>query len=193
MAVVFMHGLGDTPSGWRHLEPTVSATLKQQGRSPAEPLRFVLPGAPVAAVTINGGAKCTSWFDIQDWPIDAEARDDRDGLLASVKRVHAHLDALVEGGTKAERIVVGGFSQGGAIALLATYSYPAKLGGCVCLSGWLTLRDDFVKEILVEANAKTPCFWGHGTRDGVSIGVVLQVEEGGLLRSVERGGTKCGS
>ncbi len=105
-----------------------------------------------------------------DWPIDTDAKDDREGLLASVKRVHAVVDELVAGGTVvSEKIVIGGFSQGGALALLATYLYPKKLGGCVCLSGWLTIQDTFSAAVKAadSKNAKTPCFWGHGMMDPV--------------------------
>ena len=70
-----------------------------------------------------------------------------------------------EDGILPEHIVLGGFSQGAAIALLTTWRYPKTLGGCVALSGWLTLKDDFEEKKTKENN--TPLFWGHGTQDPV--------------------------
>ncbi|KAJ1462314.1 Phospholipase/carboxylesterase/thioesterase [Pelagophyceae sp. CCMP2097] len=157
--VIFMHGLGDSPAGWASFEGEMGPLLKAKGIS----VEFSLPAAPTAAVSINQGAKMSSWFDIVDWPISLKARDDPEGLKASVKRAHAAIEALEAKGVPAENIIVGGFSQGGAVALLAAYRYPKKLAGCVCLSGWLTMKDEFA----AGANAGTPCFWGHGTSDPI--------------------------
>ena len=182
MAVVFLHGLGDTPEGWSSLRREIPMFHKQAGIGPVDPpLRFEFPGAPTASVTISGGQMQTSWFDLFDWPIGLKARDDRDGLMASVKTVHALVDKLVSEGIPASKIVVGGFSQGGAIALLATYFYPARLAGCVCLSGWLTMRDTFEKSLQSE-NKNTPCYWGHGFMDQVNTCSLLYTAHASLLR-----------
>ena len=125
----------------------------------------MFPAAPTAKVTINRGALQTSWFDIFDWPIGVSARDDRDGLLLSAGKLHDIVASLEAEGVPAEKIAIGGFSQGGAITLLACHRYPRTLAGCVCLSGWLTLKDEW-DEARVKEN-KTPIFWGHGTQDPV--------------------------
>eukprot|EP01051_Picozoa_sp_SAG22_P022499 SAG22_NODE_5411_length_1019_cov_2.369565_1_plen_210_part_00 len=156
-AVVFMHGLGDSPAGWSSLEGDLGRKLAPRN------IVWRFPAAPEAPVTINNGAVMTSWMDILDWPIGLTARDDKAGLERSVAEAHAVMDGLVAEGVPAERIVVGGFSQGGAIALLATSRYGQKLAGCVCLSGWLTLREEYTNP----ANKATPVFWGHGSRDGI--------------------------
>lgn len=105
------------------------------------------------------------WFDVLDWPIGLTARDDKDGSLASVEQVQEEISRLETDGIARDRIVVGGFSQGGAIALLTAYRSGddnTPLAGCASLSGWLTLRD----ELHVSENAKqTPLFWGHGKFD----------------------------
>jgi predicted esterase len=128
-------------------------------------VQFVFPAAPTAAVTISGGALQTSWFDIFDWPIGVSARDDRDGLLRSTRGLLEIVAGLEAEGVPADKIVIGGFSQGGAVTLLACHRYPKTLAGCVCLSGWLTLKEEWAGA-RVKDNA-TPVFWGHGEADPV--------------------------
>ena len=130
-------------------------------------IQFVFPAAPVAPVTINNGAQMPSWFDLTQWPIGVEGQmDDEAGLLQSVRSVHSEIDKLVKSGVPSSNIIVAGFSQGGAIALLSTYRSDKKLLGCGVLSGWLTLREDFASK-LDASNAETPCFWGHGAQDPI--------------------------
>ena len=107
----------------------------------------------------------TSWFDIFDWPIGVAARDDRQGLLASADKLQSIVAGLEADGIPANKIVIGGFSQGGAITLLSCHRYPSTLAGCVCLSGWLTLKDEWKASRVAENT--TPIFWGHGTEDPV--------------------------
>eukprot|EP00946_MAST-07B_sp_MAST-7B-sp1_P003007 g3007.t1 len=161
-AVVFLHGLGDTPAGWKSIEPQLGPRLEERlgGR-----VKWVFPAAPMSRVTISGGALQTSWFDIFDWPIGVSARDDRDGLLRSAEKLQEIVAGLEAEGVPSNKIVIGGFSQGGAITLLACHRYPKTLAGCVCLSGWLTLRDEWASARVKEN--KTPIFWGHGTEDPV--------------------------
>ena len=87
-AIIFMHGLGDSPAGW-------SAIEGQLGRQLPGTVTWRFPCAPTAPVTINGGAPCTSWFDILDWPIGLKARDDADGMAASVAKTQGVIDELV--------------------------------------------------------------------------------------------------
>jgi predicted esterase len=109
------------------------------------------------------------WFDLYDWPIRLGARDDRDGKLAAVRRIEETIEMLEgEMGIPPSRVVIGGFSQGGAVALLAAYHRRAGEGkapfaGCICLSGWLTLKDALT--VTDEVAKATPLFWGHGERD----------------------------
>ena len=158
-ALIFLHGLGDTPKGWSSLKQQFSSQLSEYD------IKWIFPAAPRAPVTISGGQLQTSWFDIFDWPIGVTARDDPKGLLESVSKITAIVEDCEKEGILPENIVLGGFSQGGAIALLTCWRYPKTLGGCISLSGWLTLREEFATSQM-DGNV-TPLFWGHGTEDPV--------------------------
>ena len=159
-ALIFLHGLGDTPAGWSSLEfqlPQLKPRLAN--------LHYVFPHAPTLPISINGGMQMPSWFDLFDWPIEVGCTDDRPNKLKGVDAVHAEIDKLVAQGVDRSKIVIGGFSQGGAIGLLAAYHPHGRnpgVGGCVALSGWLTLVDEL--NVPEEAKA-TPLFWGHGLYD----------------------------
>ena len=179
-AIVFLHGLGDTPRGWSSLPQQ----FQQVGNDELEQynIEYVFPPAPQAPVTISGGQLQTSWFDIFDWPISLQARDDPKGLLDSVHKTTLLLDKLVQSGIKPSNIILGGFSQGGAVALLTSWRYPQTLAGTICLSGWMMLKEEFAQAKKVDNN--TPCFWGHGSADPVvlpeqvPVGVALLKENG---------------
>jgi predicted esterase len=115
------------------------------------------------------------WFDLYDWPIAVGVTDDREQKLRAVQQVKDVVQTLQaeSGGKPLDKVVIGGFSQGGAIALLAAF-YPDKkdeppvlanvLKGCVSLSGWLTLLDD-LHPLDAATTAQVPLFWGHGRFD----------------------------
>ena len=157
---LFLHGLGDTGRGWSH--------LPQELRLP-KGVRYSFPDAPVQPVSCNGGQRMTSWMDLQSIPVQPGDPDDVVGLEASRKAIHALIDKEVASGTPSTDIVVGGFSQGGAMALLAGYSYPKPLAAVVCLSGWPVLVDDFLPRVTGGANATTPAFVAHGAQDQVVV------------------------
>ncbi|EOD31397.1 hypothetical protein EMIHUDRAFT_56777, partial [Emiliania huxleyi CCMP1516] len=125
--IIWLHGLGDTGRGWSH--------LKHELRLP-QAVRYAFPDAPESPVTCNGGYVMTSWMDLETIPIGNGLPDDAKGLADSTQIIHALIDAEVAKGTASEDIVLGGFSQGGAMALLAGYSYAKRLAGVACLSGW---------------------------------------------------------
>jgi len=128
-------------------------------------ITYVFPAAPTVAITINGGAEMPGWFDLYDWPIGVGAKDDREGLLKAVAQIEGEVKKLGEMGVPPSKIVLGGFSQGGSVALLAAYRRPEgeeAFAGCASLSAWLTLPDDLK---VSETAKKTPLFWGHGTMD----------------------------
>lgn len=159
-ALVFLHGLGDQGSSWRSLQSDVNGVAK-----------WLFPNAPNAFVTVNGGARgprMPSWFDMDEIPVVATSSDCVVDVKVSVAKVHAMLEGLEAEGFASESIYIGGFSQGGAIALLAGLTYPRKLGGCVSLSGWLMLKEELAAGGLASpANAGINVFWGHGESDGV--------------------------
>jgi len=103
-----------------------------------------------------------------DWPIGIKAKDDREGKIKAAIKIEEAVEKLQkEEGIPPSRVVVGGFSQGGAVALLAAYHRRVEgktpFAGCVCLSGWLTLKDEL--KVTDEVKSKTPLFWGHGQWD----------------------------
>jgi phospholipase/carboxylesterase len=160
-SIIWLHGLGADGNDFAPIVPELV--------SPQWPaVRFVFPHAPVQPVTINNGMAMRSWYDI--YGFDLMAQQDEKGIRASIK----HLEALIarehERGIPSERILLAGFSQGGAIALAGGLRYPEKLAGIIALSTYLPLAPLLAAERSA-ANADTPLFWGHGTVDPV---VILQ-------------------
>jgi pimeloyl-ACP methyl ester carboxylesterase len=108
-------------------------------RLPGGPeIRYVFPHAPIRPVTINGGAEMRAWYDIV--AIQRSAREDEAGIRESGEAVAALIRREAERGIPADRVVLAGFSQGGAIALHAGLRYPEKLAGIIALSTYLPLR-----------------------------------------------------
>jgi phospholipase/carboxylesterase len=156
-AVLFLHGLGDDGHGWSDIVPAL--------RLPASAsVRFVFPHAPEMAVTINGGYVMPAWYDIVD--ADFQSRADLPGMRTS----QAHVEHLIarerRRGIHAPRIVLGGFSQGGAVALYAGLRHREKLAGIAALSAYLVDADALDHEA-ASANRRTPIFMAHGRDDDV--------------------------
>ncbi|HJT99219.1 MAG TPA: alpha/beta hydrolase [Rhodanobacteraceae bacterium] len=156
-AIIWLHGLGADGNDFRPIVPELV--------DPAwPPLRFVFPHAPVRAVTINGGMRMRAWYDILAPQIAAQ--QDVAGIRASI----VALDELIarEGarGIPPERVILAGFSQGGAIVLAAGVRHAAKLAGVVALSTYLPL-DGLTAAERNEANADLPIFMAHGSYDPV--------------------------
>jgi len=121
-----------------------------------------------------------AWYDI--YGFDMNARQDDAGIRSSIAATEALIAREHERGVPSERIVLAGFSQGGAIALSAGLRHPEKLAGIVALSAYLPMHGALAAERSA-ANAATPIFWGHGTADPV---VALQrgVDSHDLLQSL---------
>ena len=157
--VIWLHGLGADGHDFEAIVPEL--------RLPASlPLRFVFPHAPVRPITINGGMEMRAWYDIVSF--DKEGRADEAGIRAS----SALLDGLVEReqqrGIDSSKIVIAGFSQGGAIALHNALRTPLKLCGLMALSSYLPLGDTIDAEVVNNPNAgdaSVPVFIAHGTSD----------------------------
>jgi len=160
-SVIWLHGLG---ADGHDFAPIVPELVSPQW--PA--LRFVFPHAPVRPVTVNGGMPMRAWYDI--YAFDLVARQDEAGMRASIAQVEALIAREQERGVPSERILLAGFSQGGAIALAAGLRHAQKLAGIIALSTYLPLAGSLAAERSA-ANAAVPIFWGHGTLDPV---VVLQ-------------------
>jgi len=157
--VIIAHGLGDTGAGWYPVAQMLSAGYPH--------IKFVLPHAPVRPVTVNGGMSMNSWFDIYALSEDLmETPEDEKGMLESSRKINELVSAEVEAGLDSKRIVVGGFSQGGALALLTGLTTERKLAGIIALSCWLPLRAKILTMASDEAR-KLPLFFGHGNIDPV--------------------------
>ncbi|KAG7346862.1 carboxylesterase [Nitzschia inconspicua] len=176
-ALIFLHGLGDTPAGWSSLEQTLPSM-----RPKLQDIAYVFPPAPTIPISINGGRAMPGWFDLYDWPIAVGSQDDPEGLQRSVSMVQNAVKKLNEQGIPSSKIVVGGFSQGGAVSLLYCYQQKEQsLAGCAALSAWLTLPD----QLAVSAKAKsTPLFWGHGRMDDK---VLFDQQAFGIAKLEEQG------
>ncbi|CAE8654454.1 unnamed protein product, partial [Polarella glacialis] len=113
-SVIFLHGLGDSGGGWTSLRRD----------APLEWARWSFPDAPEQAVSCNGGHRMPSWFDIEELPLsERETVGSPRGIDAAVSAVHAMLRQSESLGFPAHRTILGGFSQGAALALLAGLSY----------------------------------------------------------------------
>ncbi len=157
VAVIWMHGLGADGNDFVPI-------VKELDLEGCPAIRFVFPHAPMMEVTINGGRMMPAWFDI------SSSEFGRDDDEASVRSSEADIRALIERekerGIAADKILIGGFSQGCAMTFQTGLRYPEKLGGLLCLSGYLTLEDSFEAE-RSEANKDIPIYYGHGRGDQV--------------------------
>lgn len=150
-SVVWLHGLGDSGHGW--------ASISAQVQMPW--VRYVFPTAPNRPITINQGLSMPGWFDLAD--LGDNFVDDKQGLMESVRFVQDIVEQEVSKGIPRERIVVGGFSQGGAVALQTLRSFP--VGGVVALSSWLPLVGE--KPYAISENQEAPILFCHGDNDEV--------------------------
>ena len=153
-SVIWLHGLG---ADGHDFEPIVP----ELGLDRELAVRFVFPHAPRIPVTINGGLVMPAWFDIQG--VDFDRRADRAGILRSVEQVRALLERERERGIECHRIVLAGFSQGGAIALYLALAYAAPLAGVMALSTYLPLEPEPSPK--APARHSLAVFQAHGSAD----------------------------
>ncbi|KAI8051460.1 Phospholipase/carboxylesterase/thioesterase [Syncephalis plumigaleata] len=155
--VFFMHGLGDSGAGWAPATESLARHLPH--------VKFVLPNAPTQPVTLNFGMSMPAWYDIHSLA-DMDQDEDDKGLLASLEKITKMVRDEMAKGIPSNRIVIGGFSQGSALALLTGMTFDYKLAGVISLSGYLPLRTK-ISTMMSEANRKTRIFMGHGDSDEV--------------------------
>lgn len=156
-SVIWLHGLGADGNDFVPIVPEL-------GLPPSQPVRFIFPHAPVRPVTINNGFRMRAWYDIA--AADLTNRAD----LAGVRESHALIEALIARekarGVPAARILLAGFSQGGAIALYTGVRHAERLAGIIALSTYLVAADKLASEASA-ANRGLPIFMAHGTADPV--------------------------
>lgn len=157
-AVIWLHGLG---ADGHDFEPVVDEF--DADRLPAT--RFIFPHAPERAVTINAGYVMRAWYDIVSMDF-SERREDPAGVLESAAQVEALIARENARGIPDERIVLAGFSQGGAIALHTGLRHPRRLAGILALSTYVPLADTLGAEADA-ANRDVPIFMAHGQHDPV--------------------------
>lgn len=156
-AVIWLHGLG---ADGHDFEPIVP----ELGLAATPAVRFVFPHAPMRAVTINGGAVMRAWYDIVS--LDGVRREDDAGVRASQASVEALIARETSRGIPAGRLVLAGFSQGGAIALQTGLRHAERLAGIMALSTYLPLAATLLAEGSA-ANRDVPIFMAHGRHDGL--------------------------
>jgi phospholipase/carboxylesterase len=153
-AVIWLHGLG---ADGHDFEPIVP----ELGLPPGLALRFVFPHAPMRPVTINMGMRMPAWYDILQMGGGAE---DAEGIRASQAALEGLIARECARGVKPERIVLAGFSQGGAVALQTGLRHAQALGGIMALSTYLPLAATLQAERST-ANQAIPLFMAHGSQD----------------------------
>jgi len=153
-AVIWLHGLG---ADGHDFEPVVP----ELGLPAAMPVRFIFPHAPQRPVTINMGMRMRAWYDILEM---GGGPEDEAGIRASQASLEELISREVKKGIPQEKIVLAGFSQGGAIALQTALRHPQRLAGVMALSTYLPLGVKLEKERATQ-NSDLPVFMAHGQYD----------------------------
>uniref|UniRef100_A0A1I7S8S9 palmitoyl-protein hydrolase n=1 Tax=Bursaphelenchus xylophilus TaxID=6326 RepID=A0A1I7S8S9_BURXY len=150
--LIFFHGLGDQGVGWSQI---LSIHLNKLG------VKVVCPNAASRPVTLNFGMQMPAWYDLKG--LSPNSEEDAPGIASATEYAHSLIQKELSQGIPADKIFIGGFSMGGALAIHAGLTFSAKLAGIVSLSGFLLQRDTV--EGLISANKQTPAFLGHGRND----------------------------
>lgn len=153
--VIWLHGLGADGHDFVPIVPALRLDEKLG-------VRFIFPHAPKIPVSINNGFVMPAWYDIGD--IDLEKRHDQVGVRRSAAAVTRLIERENARGVPTSKIVLAGFSQGGAIALFTGVRYPERLAGVIGLSTYMVLADSLAAEASA-ANRDVPILMCHGTKD----------------------------
>ena len=155
--IIWLHGLGADGHDFESVIPQLDIVERFK-------VRVLLPHAPEQSVTINNGMRMPAWYDIP--AMDFRRGQDRAGIETSAHSITALMEREIEAGIPAERILLAGFSQGGAMVLHVGLRYPVRLAGVLALSAYLPLADSLESEA-AEANRAIPIMMAHGTQDPV--------------------------
>lgn len=167
-SVIWLHGLGADGHDFEPIVPELTLPEDVQ-------IHFVFPHAPQRPVTINNGYVMRAWFDISN--VDIDSQQDETGIRESAQQLMALIEREIHNGISSERIILAGFSQGGAIALHTGLRYPKRLAGILALSTFLPLAHTLPDEAN-NINHDVPIMIAHGSNDPV-----VPVELGELSRS----------
>ncbi len=159
-AVIWLHGLGADGNDFAPMVPELGL-----GNAPA--IRFIFPHAPMMPVTINNGYVMRAWYDVSYGDLEGKSRQaDEKGVRASQAEIEKLIARETARGVAADKIVIAGFSQGGAIALHTGLRHTDKLAGIMALSTYLPVAQTLPAEAAA-ANRRIPLFYAHGTHDQV--------------------------
>lgn len=156
-SVIWLHGLGADCHDFESIIPELNLPNNLG-------VRFIFPNAPTRSITINGGFPCRAWYDIIS--LTDIKREDSAGVIESKRAIDALIAQEIANGVPASRIILAGFSQGGAMALYTGLQYPEQLAGILALSCYLPLSTDFI-DTAHHSNARTSILQMHGTKDDV--------------------------
>lgn len=159
-----LHGLGDSGSGWLSVAKMLSRKLPMT--------KFILPHAPKKKITLNHGYSMPAWYDIIH--LNENAKQDKDGIIQSVKEILDLVALEEENGIPRNKIVIGGFSQGGAISLTTGLLFKTIEGnqdkdpfaGILALSTYIPIHEEFVNNKAL-IPSETPIYMCHGTSDEI--------------------------
>ena len=154
-AVIWLHGLGASGHDFAPIVPELNLPEDLA-------VRFIFPHAPAIPVTINGGMVMPAWYDILS--LDIDRKIDERQILQSAAAVTDLIDREIERGIDSRRIILAGFSQGGAVAYQTALSYPAPLAGLMTMSTYFATESTIA---INSANQALPVFVSHGTQDPV--------------------------
>lgn len=154
-AVIWLHGLGASGHDFEPIVPELKLPASAA-------IRFIFPHAPAIPVTVNGGYVMPAWYDIVS--MDIERKLDESQLLASAQQVAELIDREIARGIASERIVIAGFSQGGAVAYQAALTYPKPLAGLLAMSTYFATAASIKPHA---ANSQLPVQILHGGQDPV--------------------------
>ena len=172
--IIWMHGLG--ADCWDFVSLVKELALPED-----LPLRFIFPQAPSRPITINNGQVMPGWYDIS--MAELQRKPDEAGVRQSQASIDQLIAREIERGIRADKIILAGFSQGGAIALQTGLRYREALGGIMALSTYLTLDDSLNAEATI-ANANIPILMAHGTQDPV---IPLSLAQSSRAKMAARG------
>jgi len=153
--IIWLHGLGDSSDGFKHLFNSIKPPNT----------RIVLPNAPIQPITINGGASMRAWYDIIS--LDRDNNLLHPAFKHGIQQSQVLIEELLESESKlvpSNKILLGGFSQGGAMAIYTGLHYSKPLAGIISSSGYVLLTDSYPSHIN-PANNKTPVLALHGQDD----------------------------
>ncbi|PMD60807.1 putative acyl-protein thioesterase 1 [Hyaloscypha bicolor E] len=163
--VIMAHGLGDSGVGW------VGLAENWRRRQKFEEVKFIFPNAPTIPITVNGGMRMPGWYDIVRRSSstnfsDLQAQSDEAGITRSQSYFHSLISSEIQSGIHSSRIILGGFSQGGAMAIFSGITSKEKLGGIFGMSCYLLMYNKVESLLPTEGGNKETRIWmGHGDSD----------------------------